>query len=455
MVSLHALPHLLIFMTINKNNIAFELGKLPSPPQKVCVALSGGADSVCLLHILKQVFNGTDVLLSAVHINHCLRGDESDGDEAFCVKLCGDLNLPIEVHKIDVLGMAKKGESTELAARRIRYEIFSKIDADYIATAHNANDSLETFLINFSRGTGLKGLIGIPAVRDRFIRPLIKCSRDEIMEYIKQNNLTYVTDSTNLTDAYTRNKFRHKVIEPLKEITPEIVNIATRNMEQLKLDNDFIEDAALNLYNQVYMQGKGLKTDALLLAHKAISARVLIKYVKSLTNRAPDSFHINLMLDICQKKNAAEQLFDGYIAKVNKGYLSVDNTLDYKFDVNTEVLTANDFKNQLKINNLLLKNAIDYDKIVGKLIIRTRLVGDRLRPLGRGVSKPLRKLQNELGVEKQLRDVAPIAADDNGAFWGYGLGIDERMSIDESTKNILVFYVKEQKTGENKNANEK
>lgn len=454
MVSLHALLHLLIFMTINKNNIAFELGKLPTPPKSICVALSGGADSVCLLHILKQVFDGTDVLLSAVHINHCLRGEESDGDEAFCVKLCGDLDLPIKVHKIDVLGMAKKGESTELAARRIRYEIFSKIDADYIATAHNANDSLETFLINFSRGTGLKGLTGIPAVRERFIRPLIKCSRNEILEYINQNGLTYVTDSSNLTDAYTRNKFRHNVIKPLMEITPEIISVATRNMEQLSLDNDFIEEEVNNLYEGAFTLGKGLKIDLLLSCHRAVAGRTLIKYVKSVTNRAPDSFHINLMLDIIQKKNAVEQLFEGYTAKVNKGYLSIDNAVDFKFDVNTNVILAEDFKNQLKINNLLLKNAIDYDKIVGKLIIRTRQSGDKLRPLGRGVSKPLRKLQNELDVEKQLRDVAPVAADDNGPFWSFELGIDERMSIDENTKNILVFNVNKQKTGENNNAND-
>ena len=449
MVSLLALPHLQIFMTINKTNIALELDRLNITPKKVCVALSGGADSVCLLHILKQVFNGTEVSLSAVHINHCLRGEESNSDEAFCVELCNELDVPIFVHKVDVLNEAQKGESTELAARRIRYEIFSKIDVDYIATAHNANDSLETFLINFSRGTGLKGLTGIPSVRDRFIRPLIKCSRDEILEYIKQNKLEFVTDSSNLTDLYTRNKFRHKIIPQLKEISPEIISIASRNMEQLSIDNDFIESAALKLYESAYVQGKGLKTDVLLSAHRAVSSRVLMKYVKTITNRAPDSFHVNLMLDICHSKNASQELFDGFTAKVSRGLININGSLDFKFSLNTEVISPEKFKNQLKINNLLLKNAIDCDKIVGKLIIRTRLSGDTLRPLGRGLSKPIRKLQNELGIEKSLRDFAPVAADDNGPLWSFELGIDERMSIDSNTKNILVFNVYKQKNGGN------
>ena len=425
------------------------LGALPFAPKKVCVALSGGADSVCLLHILKQVYSGTDVSLSAVHINHCLRGKEADNDEAFCVKLCNELNVPITVHKIDVKNSAQKGESIELAARRIRYEVFDTIDADFIATAHNANDSLETFLINFSRGTGLKGLTGIPAVRDRFIRPLIKCSRDEILAYITDNGLSYVTDSSNLTNEYTRNKFRHNVVEPLKKIAPEIVSVATRNMEQLGLDNDFIEASANELFTAAFNEGRGLKTELLLASHRAVAGRVLIKYAKMLTNRAPDSFHINLMLDICRSKNASQQLFDGYTVMVNRGYLHIEKSFDFKLLVNTEVVSAENFKNQLKINKLLLKNSIDYDKIVGKLVIRTRLSGDTLRPLGRGLSKPLRKLQNEVGLEKSLRDFAPVAVDNNGPFWSYELGIDERMSIDENTKNILIFNVYKQQNGGN------
>ena len=385
------------------------LGALPFAPKKVCVALSGGADSVCLLHILKQVYSGTDVSLSAVHINHCLRGKEADNDEAFCVKLCNELNVPITVHKIDVKNSAQKGESIELAARRIRYEVFDTIDADFIA----------------------------------------KCSRDDILAYITDNGLSYVTDSSNLTNEYTRNKFRHNVVEPLKEIAPEIVSVATRNMEQLGLDNDFIEASANELFTAAFNEGRGLKTELLLASHRAVAGRVLIKYAKMLTNRAPDSFHINLMLDICRSKNASQQLFDGYTVMVNRGYLHIEKSFDFKLLVNTEVVSAENFKNQLKINKLLLKNSIDYDKIVGKLVIRTRLSGDTLRPLGRGLSKPLRKLQNEVGLEKSLRDFAPVAVDDNGPFWSYELGIDERMSIDENTKNILIFNVYKQQNGGN------
>lgn len=442
-VLLHELQDMKKINEIIKNSINSYLKN----PKSICVALSGGADSVCLLHCLKAISVDVGFVLSAVHINHNIRGDEAKRDENFCISLCEKLNIPLKVFNVYVLEQAEKGESIELAARRLRYKVFEEIESEYIATAHNADDSLETFLINFCRGTGLRGLTGIPDIRGRFIRPLNNCSKSDILEYIKQNGLEYVVDSTNLSDDYTRNKIRNNIIPKLKEISPEIINISSRNIDLLKCDSDFLEAEANKLFKESVCENKCLKVKTLLSAHKSLTTRVLLKYVYEVTNRYPDSYHLKLLFDLLYSKIASVGLYNGFYAKVSKGYLYVKKDEDESFFVETEVISKKNFNNQCKINKLLLKNAIDYDKIIGELIIRERAPSDRLSPLGRGLSKPVRRLQAEADVPVILRDKAPIAADSIGVVWGYKIGVDERVAIDENTKKVLVFKVYKSKNG--------
>ena len=413
----------------------------------LCVALSGGADSVCLLHSLSEISKTKGFEVSAVHINHHIRGDEADRDARFCQNLCKKLHIPLKIFDVFVLEEAHKGESIETAARRLRYDVFSRIKADYIATAHNADDSLETFLINFCRGTGLKGLTGIPDLRERFIRPLNFCSKEDILAYISENCLEYVTDSTNLENDYTRNKIRNKIIPLIKEFSPEIVDISVRNIKLLKIDSDFLEQQANKLWDEVFCVNKGLTVEKLLSAHKSIATRVLLRYVYEVTDRYPDNFHLELLLSLCERKNSSEDLFEGYIAKVKKGLLFIEKNDFFEFSVKTELISAENFKNQSKINKLLLKNAIDYDKIIGELVIRTRISNDSLRPCGRGLSKPIRRLQAEADIDNQLREKVPVAADSIGVLWGYEIGTDQRVCVDENTKNVLIFKVYKTKNG--------
>jgi len=415
--------------------------------ESVCVALSGGADSVCLLHCLKNISDDIGFPLSAVHINHNIRGNEAKRDADFCVNLCKELNVPLKVFDVYVLENAGKGESVELAARRLRYEVFEKIESQYIATAHNADDSLETFLINFCRGTGLKGLTGIPDVRGRFIRPLNMCSKSDILNYIEQNDLKYVVDSTNLSNDYTRNKIRNNIIPLLKEISPELINISTRNINLLKSDNDFLDKEANKLYNISLCDSNRLKIEPLSDIHRALLARVISKYTYKITSRYPDNYHLNLMIDLLKQNGTLVELYNGFYARTAKGYFYVKKDEDFSFKVETEICSKENFDNQCKINKLLLKNAIDYDKIIGELVIRTRKPKDRLSPLGRGISKPLRRLQAEANIDVDLRDNAPVASDTNGVLWGYKVGADKRVTINESTKNVLVFKVYKSKKG--------
>lgn len=213
----------------------------------VAVALSGGADSVALLHSLKTSENELGIRLSACHVNHNLRGEESDGDEAYVRELCRELEVPLKVFSVDVSGSVVKHQSVEERARELRYDAFAKLSCELdskVATAHNACDNTETVLLNLLRGTGLKGLCGIPPVRDYLIRPLILCTRDEIEEYCRENGLKYVTDSTNASTAYTRNKIRLELIPKLLEINPSLYEGVGRMTLALGEDSRFLEDMA-------------------------------------------------------------------------------------------------------------------------------------------------------------------------------------------------------------------
>ena len=183
---------------------------------RVIVALSGGADSVTLLDILNSVKEKYNLTIFLAHINHGLRGDEADRDENFCRELSQKYNAEIFVKKANVKELAKQQKiSEELCGRNVRYSFFEeladKLNAK-IATAHTASDNAETLLFNIARGSSVAGVASIPPIRGRIIRPLIEVTRTRIEQYCSEHNLNYVTDSTNLTDDYTRNNIRHNVI---------------------------------------------------------------------------------------------------------------------------------------------------------------------------------------------------------------------------------------------------
>ena len=187
--------------------------------ETVTVGLSGGADSVCLLIALKKMERLLKIKLNAVHINHCLRGEEALRDEEFCRKLCAENEVSFEAVRVDVKGYAEEHRlSTEEAGRILRYEILlSKTpEGGLVATAHHADDQAETVLLNILRGGGLRGLSGILYRRDNIIRPLLDLGKEEILDYAKDKGIDFVTDSTNLENDYTRNRLRNEIIPLLK-----------------------------------------------------------------------------------------------------------------------------------------------------------------------------------------------------------------------------------------------
>lgn len=232
--------------------------KLQNEKTVLCT-VSGGADSVCLLYIFTILSKKYNYNIKALHVHHAIRQAEADRDEAFVRRLCDALGVEYFCERIDVPKTAKKiKKSEEETARILRYECFDnvaeRIGADKIALAHHANDVVETFLFNLARGSNIRGLMGIPKIRDKYIRPLLNIGRREIEEFLKENNLEYVEDSTNKINAYTRNKIRNIVLPSIEE------NINERAAEHI---NNTVSDLK-NLYELAVLSINQIKNDVLI-----------------------------------------------------------------------------------------------------------------------------------------------------------------------------------------------
>ena len=255
--------------------------------EPILVALSGGADSSALLHLLCILKQKGDFPLYAAHVNHNIRtetfGNEAARDESFCSSLCSRLGVELFVHNVDVPQIAiTEGKSLETAARDVRYGFFSKIMEQkgirILATAHNADDNFETQIFNLCRGCGIEGIGGIPTVRpiDRevqrvAVRPLLSATKQEIFELCRQNGIEYVSDSTNFLDDCTRNKLRLNLIPMLREIFPSPEKAGARLAEAAREDNDFILSEARRFLES----RESIDTRSLCALHPAVAKRVI------------------------------------------------------------------------------------------------------------------------------------------------------------------------------------
>ena len=232
----------------------------PLPSGRVLCAVSGGADSVCLLHSCLRLTHGGDTTVCAAHYNHCLRGGESDRDERFVRSLCASLGVELRVGRGDVAAYAREhGMGTEEAARELRYafleEAADELGCGYILTAHNADDNAETMLMALVRGSGPRGLAGIPPRRGRILRPMLGATRAEIEAYLAENGLEHVEDSTNECTDYTRNRIRKLCMPVLREINPRFAEAAARAGALLREDDAYLSSLAADFLKK-YPDGR-------------------------------------------------------------------------------------------------------------------------------------------------------------------------------------------------------
>jgi len=279
--------------------------RMLSEGETVIVGLSGGADSVALTYALLELCDEYKIYLEAVHINHNIRGEEALRDEEFVKSFCEKHSIPLTVESIDVIALAaEKRISCEQAGRDVRYAAFNKQIGGRknckIATAHTLSDLMETTLFNMARGTGIKGLRGIVPVRDNIIRPLIGQTREKIEEYCKSRGLDFVTDSTNLSDEYTRNKIRHNIIPALYEINPSL-DMAMQRLSLLSSqDDDFITLTAKEAVESA-KTGEGYCVKTLSKLHPAVLSRAVMMICKG----KPDFRQTELIIEIIKSGGGA------------------------------------------------------------------------------------------------------------------------------------------------------
>lgn len=429
----------------------------------VVAAVSGGCDSTALLHILCALSTELKLKILCAHVNHNLRGAESDGDEKFVLKMCEKLGVPCKVYSAPVAEYALEHRlSTEEAGRSLRYEFFEHC-ADFlgenakIATAHSLSDCAETFIFNAARGTGLSGLCGIPKKRGRIIRPIIGFTRAELEEYCAQKGVCFVTDSTNLTDEYARNKIRHNVIPTLREINPGFERSLLRLESSLAEARDYIDCAAKAALAAAKQSG-GYAADALGALPGAVqsAAAMLIfeefgfaadyeRVCRLCGGFSGGDFQWELAKNeyICKKDGlifkkippaAAEKLPEQPFAP-GKIALAKGEILEI------ELLPIEIFKNSYKFKKYSLKDAFDYDTIQGAAYLRSRKEGDRADI--HGGTKTLKKLFNEAKIPPEQRDGVAVIADDAGVLWAEGLGAARRARLSDSTKTVAAVKRKQ------------
>ena len=423
----------------------------------VIVALSGGADSMALLSVLISIRNNYDLTLIAAHVNHGLRGEEAARDENFVKEHCQRLGIELRVLNENIKVIAENsGEGLEECGRRIRYEFFNTICKDaVIATAHTLSDCLETTLFNLTRGSVLKGICGIPPVRDNIIRPLIECSRTEIEEYCRQNNISYVTDSTNSEDNYMRNHIRHNIVPQLKLINPMFDEAYHRCLNSLIDDENLLNELSLKLVKQAETEN-GYKTDVLLDAHVSLRKRAIANIIMGQTGIPAQNKHIQAV-DELLLGDGDIQIHQAAIVRVKAGVLKFppknieilpwsielhEGPVDLPFTkIRIEIVNKKDLENIQNIHNNILDYCFDYDKIKANPFIRNRCEGDKIKLSKRNCTKSLKKLFNESGIPPDDRNKVIIICDDDGLIWVEGFGCAERCSVCNETERVCIIFL--------------
>lgn len=420
---------------------------------KILVALSGGADSVCLCLVLMEL----GCRIGAAHINHMLR-KEADEDELFVRRFCKKNGIDVYIKKADVGKIAKeRHETTEEAGRRERYEFLNKIADEYgyskIAVAHNKNDTVETVLLNIARGAGLKGMCAIPKKRGRIIRPLIDVKRCEIEEFLREKGQGYVTDMTNLGMDYARNKMRNAVIPILLSVNENFIDNAARTADILAEDLSFIENTARNFVKKENGTAY-INKERFLKLDRAVKARCLIEaygYAAG-TDKNFEKKHIDIIInsiDTHTHKTVLDLPF-GIVCAVRYndiifGKKKQSEDFFYTADVGDTVIT--DGLNIKLTFSLVEKEDVRYEKNVeffdyGKmkipLKIRNVREGDRMAPMGMNTEKKVKEILINSKIPKEERCMIPVI-EENEIICMWGVKRSNLFKIDGSTEKILMI----------------
>lgn len=428
--------------------LLLALQSLCRPGDTVVCALSGGADSVALLHGLLAVKEICSIHVTAAHFNHCLRGAESEADEAFVRELCAQWGVELTVGRGDPRTLS--GKSLEEAARELRYA-FLLSQPGLIATAHHGDDQVETVLLNLLRGTGLRGLCGIQPRQGRVIRPLLDVSRQEILAYVQANGLSYRTDRTNEEDDALRNRLRHHVVPLLQKENPNLMETIGRMTGLLRQEEDFLQGQTEELLKKAVRQD-GYDCSVLSGADPVLRRRAIRSL---LPNPKPTMAHVEAVEQLLTRSDgsAYAELSGGFLARRTYDRLTFGQAQEARSFAPT-LLTAGETAQILNLElsltgPVVLSQPVDnkttfairFDKAPA-VQVRPRQTGDTIYlPGGK---KTLKKWMIDRKIPAHKRDSLPVVADEQGVFAVYKMGADVKRTANIG-ETAWILHIEEEK----------
>ncbi|MBR1386891.1 MAG: tRNA lysidine(34) synthetase TilS [Alloprevotella sp.] len=415
--------------------------------QRVLVALSGGADSVCLLHALREL--GAKVY--AAHCNFHLRGEESNRDTAFVRELCQALGVPLFETSFDTASFAAQhGLSIEMAARQLRYSYFDEIcrqnDLRYVCIGHHIEDNIETVFLNLLRGTGISGLRGMVVEHDGILRPLLHTTRQEIENYLQANRQTFVNDSSNDDRKYRRNFLRHEIMPRLRELNPHFDQTMDANLRHIaEADRIVVEFSRTKCGEYCTVNGTGCRIDLTALRKEPHGNYLLFDWLSHYGFNASQVEQI--WSDFEQRTGALFEAAD-YVATICNGALEIGiRPQALSPVVLTDGITALADGRMIGVETSLdvavsrdpLTATLDAQKICGSLYVRSAMEGDRFQPFGMKGTKLLSDFLTDRHRSRIEKMRTLVVCDDEGIVWVVGERISQRVSITADTRIMKVL----------------
>jgi tRNA(Ile)-lysidine synthase len=467
-----------LFNTVEKTITVHGMLK---PKDSVVVGVSGGPDSVALLHILLKFAPRFSLRLGIAHLNHCLRQYESDNDAKFVESLAKAFDLPCYIQKRDVRRYQIENKlSLEEAARAVRYKFLNTIaktnQYDKIALGHHADDNTELVLMNLLRGTGKLGLSGIPPKRgDRIIRPMIYLNRTDIIEFLNQNKLKWVVDQSNTDTRYLRNRVRHDLIPMLKTAyNPNISDTLNRLSSIVRSEEEWIEDMVHPFFERTVLYFRehhiALSVPLLNEYHKALQRRILrmalaktkgnlrriefanidsainllVKKSSSGTIELPDSIKIQKDRDTIHIYKGQSRNHNYYRTNDGRDVFSFEYQIEKFEPVFIKEINAHIRFTEMRIENMpdyrsagQHTNFFDKDALNFPMVLRNFRPGDSFKPLGMNGTQKLKKFFIDKKVPRSERKKCPILLSGGKIIWVVGHRIDESVKVTPTTKNVL------------------